>query len=151
MLDETTQPFGSVTEATDRIAMLISEITSSATEQASALSQMNGFLQETENVAQSNAGAAEEAAVASEELTGQAAMMKSFVGDLLAFVEGRGGAVGAAPLMAASRRTVAASQPAAPNMGLPSAPRSASRPEAKAATNAAENIKSFADHDFEDF
>jgi methyl-accepting chemotaxis protein len=154
LVDETSRSFGSVAEAADRIAVLITEIASSADEQATALDQMNGSLQEIETVTQGNASAAEEAAAASEELTGQADMLKGFVEELLAFVEGRAVGTGrAAPLPAARRRP--APRPAARPVAqkrLPAGAAQAGKSTAPTApsTKAAAVIP-FDDDEFEDF
>ncbi len=149
LVDETSLSFTSVSEASDRIAVLISEIASSADEQATALGQMNQSLQEIETVTQSNASAAEEAAAASEELTGQADMMRSFVDDLLAFVEGRVVGAGAGSL-ASGRRPVAARQPVRSSIkSLPAAP--LKRPDSTTGSRKAEDVIPFDDDEFEDF
>ncbi len=149
LVGATSTSFNSVTEASDRIGVLISEIASSADEQATALGQMNQSLQEIEVVTQSNASAAEEAAAASEELTGQADMMKGFVEDLMAFVEGRAAGTRMAR-MAPVSSPVAAHQPSMAAMkSLPAAP--VKRPGGRAASGKAADVIPFDDDDFEDF
>ncbi len=149
LVDETSKSFGSVTEASDRIAAIISEIATSANEQATALSQMNDAMQEIGNVTQSNASAAEEAAAASEELSGQANMMKSFVSELLLFVEGGASGADASPPMAPASRHSQAPQTSVPVKRLPPAPSAAPKPEPK--SGSPEDVIPFDDDDFEDF
>jgi methyl-accepting chemotaxis protein len=154
LVNETSRSFNSVTEAADRIAVLISEIASSADEQATALDQMNGALQEIETVTQSNASAAEEAAAASEELTGQAEMMKSFVEDLLAFVEGRAAGTGGESRMTTAFRPDAARQQSVRTSvkRLPVSTGSAHKTTRKASPGTkAEKVIPFDDDEFEDF
>ncbi len=151
LVGETSNSFNTVTESSERIAVLISEIANSAEEQATALNQMNESLQEIENVTQSNASAAEEAAAASEELTGQADMMKSFVEDLLAFVEGRAAGAGA-PRMVATSRYDSGGQPATAHLkSLPGNSSFVGKKERKTASSRAEEVIPFDDDEFEDF
>ncbi len=147
LVEETSKSFGSVSDGTDRIAVLIAEIASSAAEQAAALAQMNQSLQEIETVTQSNASAAEQAAAASEELSGQADMMKSYVEELLAFVEGRTARAQHGTGAVAAKRPQPRPQ-AAPVKSLPTVP--AEKKKTSAASKAAEAIP-FDDDDFEDF
>jgi methyl-accepting chemotaxis protein len=150
-VDETSLSFNQVNEASERIAVLISEIASSADEQASALGLMNQSFQEIESVTQANASAAEQAAAASEELTGQAEMMKSFVEELMAFVEGRAADTGGARMTTPS--PVAVSRPRAILKSLPAAPSRAAKAGGKASTTSskAEEVIPFDDDEFEDF
>jgi methyl-accepting chemotaxis protein len=67
---------------------LIGEIAAASNEQAEGVGQINKAMAEMDKVVQQNASNAEESASASEELSAQAAQMKSIVGDLVIVVEG---------------------------------------------------------------
>lgn len=70
---------------------LIGEIAAASGEQAQGIEQINKTVSEMDKMAQRNAGSAEESASASEEMTAQAEMMKGFVNQLVALVEGDNG------------------------------------------------------------
>ena len=86
LVEETSESFCVASQATDRIGTLITEIASSAGEQARAIGQVGSTISEIDSITQSVAASAEEAAAASEELSAQAETMKGTVKELLALV-----------------------------------------------------------------
>lgn len=69
-----------IVEGISKTAEIISEIARSSDEQATGISQINTGLSQVSQVVQNNAATAEESAASSEELYGQADMMKEMVG-----------------------------------------------------------------------
>ncbi len=63
----------------NKVADFLEEIAASSQEQAKALGQINGGLDQIDQVTQSNTASAEESASASEELSGQAQQLKAMV------------------------------------------------------------------------
>ena len=59
---------------------MISKITNASNDQASAITQVTVGIDQISAVVQTNSATAEESAAASEELSGQAAMLKNLVG-----------------------------------------------------------------------
>ncbi len=74
---------------------LVSEIATSSREQTRGITQINTAVSEMDKVTQSNAGSAEEAAAAAEELNAQAMSMWEAAGELLRLVGGAGNATNA--------------------------------------------------------
>lgn len=64
----------------NKVADFLEEIAASSQEQARAMGQINGGLDQIDQVTQSNTAAAEESASASEELSGQAQQLKGMIG-----------------------------------------------------------------------
>ncbi len=67
-------------EATQSAVVLIDEITRASDEQAQAIEQINVGVDQIASVVQTNSATAEESAAASEELSGQAQMLKELIG-----------------------------------------------------------------------
>jgi methyl-accepting chemotaxis protein len=65
--------------ASNKVADFLEEIAASSQEQAKAMGQINGGLDQIDQVTQSNTASAEESASASEELSGQAQQLKAMV------------------------------------------------------------------------
>lgn len=86
---ETSTSFKEVIDSTSKVGTLLSEISESTEQQALAISQVGQGVVDMENVAQATASSSEESAAASEELSGQASMMKGYVDELLAFIHGQ--------------------------------------------------------------
>jgi len=63
----------------NKVADFLEEIAASSQEQARAMGQINGGLDQIDQVTQSNTAAAEESASASEELSGQAQQLKVMI------------------------------------------------------------------------
>jgi methyl-accepting chemotaxis protein len=85
---ETAQTIEKITEASNKIAVIVSEITSAANEQAKGVSQVNASVINMDQVTQSNASASKELATSSDELSSQATSMNGLVGELIKIVDG---------------------------------------------------------------
>ena len=85
---ETADVIGKIEEGSNKIAMLVKEITTAAEEQARGISQVNQAIGNMDQVTQANASASEELAASSEELSAQALTMNDSVDDLVGVVEG---------------------------------------------------------------
>jgi methyl-accepting chemotaxis protein len=86
---ETNMAFSEVSQSSTRIGQLIGEIAAASSEQAQGIEQLNHAVSNMDRVVQRNAAGAEEVASAGEELSSQAAMMKSMTEDLEVLVGGR--------------------------------------------------------------
>jgi methyl-accepting chemotaxis protein len=69
-----------IVEGVAKTTIIISEIARSSNEQAMGIAQINTGLNQVSQVVQTNAATSEESAAASEELTGQAVLLKEMVG-----------------------------------------------------------------------
>ncbi|MDR2024246.1 MAG: methyl-accepting chemotaxis protein [Hungatella sp.] len=78
--DSTAQSMGNVVESFDKMIGLINEIAQASNEQAFAVSQVTAGIDEIATVVQTNSASAEESAAASEELNGQAQLLKDYIG-----------------------------------------------------------------------
>lgn len=87
---KTNGDFGKVSESASKVGMLVSEIATASTEQASGIHQINIAVAEMDKVVQQNAANAEESASASEEMSAQAEQMKGYVNDLVTLIMGDG-------------------------------------------------------------
>jgi methyl-accepting chemotaxis protein len=76
-------------DATQKAAVLIAEVSSASAEQSKGIEQVNKSVAEMDKITQSNAGAAEQFASASEQLSGQATELLNAVGALVALVDGK--------------------------------------------------------------
>ena len=88
LAEETAEAIGKITEASGKIAMIVTEITRAAEEQARGVSQVNGAIGNMDQITQSNASQSEELAASSEELSSQSLSMNDLVGDLVGVVDG---------------------------------------------------------------
>jgi methyl-accepting chemotaxis protein len=86
LVAETSESFNAASQATERIGILITEISSSSGEQAKAIGQVGTAISEIDSVTQNVAASAEEAAAAAEELSAQSEMMRCSVSNLLEMV-----------------------------------------------------------------
>ncbi|MBM3324237.1 MAG: hypothetical protein FJY66_01065 [Calditrichaeota bacterium] len=77
-----------VTGSTAKVAGLVTEIAAASDEQAQGVEQVNLAINQMDKVTQQNAANAEESASASEELAGQADIMRESLKDLLVLVKG---------------------------------------------------------------
>ena len=77
--DETAQSLVSVVEGVDGVRETIELISGASNEQAIAISQVTQGIDQVSSVVQTNSATAEESAAASEELSGQAQMLKELV------------------------------------------------------------------------
>ncbi len=87
---ETLQSLTLITQSTQKVAALVSEITAASNEQAQGIDQINNAMSQMDKVVQANASNAEESASASEELSGQARELNDVVNVLVAIVKGAG-------------------------------------------------------------
>ncbi|MDR3554923.1 MAG: methyl-accepting chemotaxis protein [Syntrophobacteraceae bacterium] len=90
LVEETGADFSQVAASARKMSELISDISAASTEQAQGIDQVNKAVGEMDKVVQQNAANAEESASAAEEMNSQAEQMKSFVGELVAIVDGSG-------------------------------------------------------------
>lgn len=79
--DETAQSLNQVVEGVQNVTVTIDRISSAAREQASAITQVTTGVDQISSVVQTNSATAEESAAASEELSGQASMLKELLGN----------------------------------------------------------------------
>ena len=107
LVEKTGTAFSEVASGSSKVAELVAEIASASKEQAMGIEQVNTAVSEMDRVTQKNAANAEESASAAEELSAQAEHMKSFVGELVALVTGKGLNGGAAPMLSGGGRTKA--------------------------------------------
>ena len=77
--DETAQSLLSVVEGTKEIASQINQIAAASSEQSKGAAQVQLGIDQIPNVVQTNSATAEESAAASEELSGQAQMLKTLI------------------------------------------------------------------------
>ena len=85
---ETATTIEKIADASNKIASIMSEITSAADEQSRGVSQVNQAIGNMDQVTQANASASEELAASAEELSGQAMSMNKSVGDMIKIVQG---------------------------------------------------------------
>ena len=78
--NETAGALLSIVGSVEKVAGLIEGIAKASNDQAMAVAQVNGGIEQVAQVTQTNSATAEESAAASEELTGQAVMLKEMVG-----------------------------------------------------------------------
>lgn len=91
LVQSTNSEFSQVAASAGKMSELIGEISAASTEQAQGIEQVNRAVNEMDKVVQQNAANAEESASAAEEMNAQAEQMKTFVGELVAMVDGSSG------------------------------------------------------------
>jgi len=91
LAEETAAAIEKITDSSNRIAVIVTEITTASDEQAKGVSQVNAAIGSMDQVTQANASASEELAASAEELSGQAMSMNQSVGDLVKIVNGEEG------------------------------------------------------------
>ena len=146
---KTNKTFHVANEASEKIATLITEISTASGEQARGIETINSSISQIETVTQENAASAEETASASEELASQIMAMDQTVRELQRMVGGkgsRGDSEGDVPQpvhrqSAPKQRSTAGSNR---QQTLPASPAPKAKKEAK-------EIIPFDDDDFEDF
>ncbi len=77
--DDTAQSLANTVRGADEVSALIGKITNASKDQASAITQVTVGIDQISAVVQTNSATAEESAAASEELSGQAIMLKELV------------------------------------------------------------------------
>ena len=88
--NDTAQALENVVSGVDEVTVTISQISSASDEQANAVQQVTQGIDQISSVVQTNSATAEESAAASEELSGQAQLLKNLVGQFK--LQNRGGA-----------------------------------------------------------
>lgn len=78
--NETARSLVNVVESAKAVTDIVYKISQASNDQASAISQVTMGIEQIANVVQTNSATSEESAAASEELSGQAQMMKSLIG-----------------------------------------------------------------------
>mgnify|MGYP001086268951 FL=1 len=78
--NETAVALNAIVEGIESAASLIQDIANASNEQASGIAQINMGIEQVSQVIQNNSATAEESAAASEELSGQADLLKQMVG-----------------------------------------------------------------------
>lgn len=78
--DQTAQSLKAVVEGTEQIKVQIEQITLASDQQAASIVQVTQGIDQISSVVQTNSATAQESAAASEELSGQAEMLKDLVG-----------------------------------------------------------------------
>jgi methyl-accepting chemotaxis protein len=78
--NETAAALNEIVTGIERAADLVGEIASASNEQATAIAHVNQGIEQVAQVVQNNSATAEESAAASEELSGQAELLKEMVG-----------------------------------------------------------------------
>jgi methyl-accepting chemotaxis protein len=88
LAQETAEAIGKITEVSNKIAMIVSEITTAAEEQARGVSQVKSAIGNMDQITQANASGSEELAASSEELNSQALVMNNLMQDLETIIAG---------------------------------------------------------------
>lgn len=78
--NETAAALNEIVSGIERAASIVGEIASASNEQATAIAHVNQGIEQVSQVVQNNSATAEESAAASEELSGQAELLKEMVG-----------------------------------------------------------------------
>ncbi|MDR0303940.1 MAG: methyl-accepting chemotaxis protein, partial [Chitinispirillales bacterium] len=86
--EETSEAIGKITEVSNKIALIVDEITTAAEEQSRGVSQVNSAIGDMDQITQSNAAGSEELAASSQELNSQSLVMNGLMGDLVGVVSG---------------------------------------------------------------
>lgn len=81
----------SIVESSEKVAVLVSEISSAASNQSDGIVQVNQAVNQMSEITQSNASGAEEFASASVELSSQSNSLREIIGDLVKVVHGANG------------------------------------------------------------
>ena len=88
LVSKTSEAFGQVAANASKVKELLAEISAASGEQAQGVEQINRAVVEVDKVVQQTAAFTEEGAGASEQLSGQASVMKDKVRDLITLVGG---------------------------------------------------------------
>ena len=88
LAEETTKSIENITDASNKIAAIVVEITAAAEEQAKGVSHVNGSVGDMDQITQVNAASSEELAASSEELSSQSMQMNDLVSDLVGVIDG---------------------------------------------------------------
>ena len=85
----TNEAFQQVSESSNKIGTLVSEISMASNEQSSGIEQVNRAVSEVDGVVQQNAAMAEETASAAEEMSAQSEQLKTYVDNLVDLLLGK--------------------------------------------------------------
>ncbi|MDR0304146.1 MAG: methyl-accepting chemotaxis protein, partial [Chitinispirillales bacterium] len=88
LAEETSEAIGEITGVSNKIAMIVNEITIAAEEQARGVAQVNSAIGNMDQITQANAAGSEELAASSEELNSQSITMDDLVGELIGIIDG---------------------------------------------------------------
>jgi methyl-accepting chemotaxis protein len=88
VLEQTSGRFSRVASSAEKAAGLVSEITEASQEQAQGLEQVNRAVADMDKVVQQNAASAEESAASAGQMNDAARLMRNYVADLKAMVDG---------------------------------------------------------------
>ena len=78
--NETAAALSQIVEGIEKSASLVGDIAEASNEQATGIAQINKGIEQVSQVTQNNSATAEQSAAASEELSGQAELLKEMVG-----------------------------------------------------------------------
>ncbi len=87
--EQVAQSLSSISQSVSRVSELIDGIAKASTDQAGGINEINDAVTQMDKVTQSNAGSAEEAASAAEELSAQSHALERVVDDLVALTGAR--------------------------------------------------------------
>ncbi len=93
LVEKTEAEFRELAVSVEKSSELVGEISEASNEQAQGIEQVNTATSQMDKVVQQSAANAEESASASEQMNNQADQMKAFVTELVAIVQGAGGAL----------------------------------------------------------
>jgi methyl-accepting chemotaxis protein len=88
LADETAEAISKITEVSNKIVILVDQITTAAQEQARGVSNVNSSVGIMDQITQANAAGSEELASSSQELNSQSHIMDALMGDLVGVVSG---------------------------------------------------------------
>jgi len=110
--NETAQSLGEIVGGIDEVAVAINEISEASNTQAASVGQVSVGIDQISAVVQNNSATAEQSAAASEELSGQAQMLKNLVGQFKLSADSGMGMMSAAPMGADMSESYSAPAPA---------------------------------------
>ncbi len=82
------EAFNRVSDASSQVGELVAEIAAASNDQADGIAQISKAVSDMDDVVQQNAAGAEESASTSEEMAGQAALLRGYIEDLLLLTGG---------------------------------------------------------------
>ena len=89
IVNKCNEDFGAVAQNAQKVAVLVNEIATAATEQSQGIGQISTAVAEMDKVTQSNAGTAEESSAAAEEMDALADQLQQTVVDLKEMIDGQ--------------------------------------------------------------
>ena len=88
LAQETAEVIGNIAETSNKISLIVSEITSATQEQAKGIDHVNNAMSNMDEITQSSASRSQKLALSAEQLSAQAFIMNDLVGDLVGVVDG---------------------------------------------------------------